>query len=251
MSSRASVGGWLAPEELSAAPHAGVRTASAGALYDLPPALELGGMPPVYDQGQVGSCTAEASAAAVEILLPRAGYAAERPDRAALYRRARDAYGGGVADAGASLADTITALRRGWEKEAREPSLVWGDDWTREAPSRSTDAPRIVNAEALDFDVPTIAWELAQGHPVAVGLRITAQWEGLPPRTMIEAPAGDVVGGHAVVLVGYSQSASAWRVRNSWGEGWGDRGYAWLPWSWTRAPWCGEVFAVRAVRRAA
>jgi C1A family cysteine protease len=65
------------------------------------------------------------------------------------------------------------------------------------------------------------------------------------------ADAGDVVGGHAVLLVGYDLNSRLWRVRNSWGTGWGEGGYAWLPWAWTGLPWCGEAHALRAIRRAA
>jgi C1A family cysteine protease len=63
--------------------------------------------------------------------------------------------------------------------------------------------------------------------------------------------AGDVVGGHALLLVGFDLEARVWRVRNSWGTGWGESGYAWLPWAWTGLPWCGEAHALRAIRRAA
>ena len=33
---------------------------------------------------------------------------------------------------------------------------------------------------------------------------------------------------HAMVLVGYDNGRGAWRIANSWGDRWGDRGFAWL-----------------------
>lgn len=33
---------------------------------------------------------------------------------------------------------------------------------------------------------------------------------------------------HAVVIVGWDDAKGAWRVRNSWGTGWGENGYAWV-----------------------
>ena len=39
-------------------------------------------------------------------------------------------------------------------------------------------------------------------------------------------------GGHAFLLTGYSTQRRAWRLRNSWGTGWGDQGDAWLPWDY-------------------
>ena len=37
-----------------------------------------------------------------------------------------------------------------------------------------------------------------------------------------------VLGGHCIAIVGYSDGLGAWLVRNSWGDGWGMQGYAWV-----------------------
>ena len=113
--------GWVAPEQRGRAPHAGVRGGHPGGFAALRPEVLLEHLPPVYDQCSVGSCTAQALACAVEALLPRAGYTAERPDRAALYRRERDMIGTAYEDSGAILADGVEVLRRGWERETIEP----------------------------------------------------------------------------------------------------------------------------------
>lgn len=240
--------GWRAPEDFGRAPHRGARTAPSD-VGALPRAVILSPLPPIYDQHAVGSCTAQALAGAVEILLRRQGYDPERPDRAALYRRERDAWGGGLEDGGAMVGDGVTVLRRGWEREAVEPPPVWGKAWTEPAPSRPLDAPRVTNSEALDFDAASIAWELACGHPVVVGLRVTDQWwQGAPPD--LGDPESASIGGHAVCLVGFERDARRWVCRNSWGEGFGRGGYCTLPWTWTVPPWCGEVWALRAVQRA-
>lgn len=240
--------GWVAPETRGRAPHRGTRTAVAG-FVGLRERVLIEHLPPVYDQHQVGSCTAQALAGAVEALLPRAGYAPERPDRAALYRREREMIGTAGEDSGAIIGDGVAVLSRGWERESAEPPPFFGEPWVRPARALSSTVPRLVSSEPLDFDHATIATELDAGHPVVVGLQVTEDWMGFTGDTLPE-PAGAVVGGHAVLLVGYDLHLRAWRVRNSWGTSWGDAGYAWLPWAWTRAPWIGEAFALRAVRRA-
>ena len=37
---------------------------------------------------------------------------------------------------------------------------------------------------------------------------------------------------HAVCVVGYDDSRSHWIFRNSWGKGWGDKGYGYLPYEY-------------------
>lgn len=57
------------------------------------------------------------------------------------------------------------------------------------------------------------------------------------------------VGGHAVKVIGWSDrklcpdnSFGAFRVKNSWGNGWGDEGYFWLPYSiFDRVVWEGDM----------
>ncbi len=82
----------------------------------------------------------------------------------------------------------------------------------------------------------SIEEELADGHPVAVGMRWPNKTSFLssPPYTM-EVPERDqIFDGHCVALVGYQldpnlPGGGAFLFRNSWGEKWADHGYAWMP----------------------
>lgn len=238
--------GWLHPRRLGRA-HVAAAPAPVG-LDGLPLVVELGHLPPVYDQGAVGSCTAHALCGAVEIVSATSGYAPpDRPDRVDLYFEERARIGRISTDDGALIADGVEALRRGWRSSPGCPT-TWSDDWTMAPDPLRADAPRLVSAAPLEITTEAIAWEIASGRPVVVGLDVTAQWESLAGGTL-DAPEGTSVGGHAVVLVGYDAPARRWLVRNSWGESWGDGGYAWAPWSWTDLSRCGEAWAIRAVRR--
>jgi len=41
-----------------------------------------------------------------------------------------------------------------------------------------------------------------------------------------------VVGGHAVLAIGYDDKERRFLARNSWGEGWGIKGYFTLPYNY-------------------
>ncbi|HVT13679.1 MAG TPA: C1 family peptidase [Fimbriimonadaceae bacterium] len=93
------------------------------------------------------------------------------------------------------------------------------------------------NRDPLSEDqLRTIESEIAHGHPVAVGMRWPNRTGFSPPGSyVLSVPdPSDVFDGHCVALVGYQLDSKypgggAFLFRNSWGEGWADHGYAWMP----------------------
>lgn len=49
---------------------------------------------------------------------------------------------------------------------------------------------------------------------------------------LIPAPSGSIIGGHAVLFVGYDDTKRVFKFKNSWGKNWGDKGYGYLPYSY-------------------
>ena len=242
--------GWVDPA-LKGRTHKGITAKLGRSLDSFASHIRLARPAEVYDQAAVGSCVAQSLALAVECLALRQSLPAERPDRTALYHRARRSIGTVSEDSGAIIADGIQVLRAGYEPELIAPSTQWDDSYTAVPADPGVDAPRVVNAEPLAHDVLTAMWELLCGHPVVVGLRITEQWER--PGEVIATPSGAVVGGHAVCLVGYQRDEGGvqFRCRNSWGSGFGADGEVWLDAAWLGLGHCGELHALRAIRRMA
>lgn len=242
--------GWVDPARYGRT-HSGYTLRGGRGIDGFAPHVQLQRPAEVYDQGGVGSCVAQALAFAVEMAAMRQALPQERPDRTALYHRVRRAIGTVGEDSGGIIADGVEATRSGWEPEVMAPSTQWDDSYTAAPADPPADAPRVVNAEPLAHDVLTVLWELLCGHPVVVGLRITEQWER--PGEVIATPSGAVVGGHAVCLVGYQRDEGGvqFRCRNSWGSGFGDHGEVWLDAAWLGLAHCGELHALRAIRRMA
>ena len=90
--------------------------------------------------------------------------------------------------------------------------------------------------ELSDEQRTAIETEIADGHPVAVGMRWPIETKfSKADAYVLDVPERDrVFDGHCVALVGYRRDANlpgggAFLFRNSWGEGWADHGYAWMP----------------------
>lgn len=98
--------------------------------------------------------------------------------------------------------------------------------------------PAVTNIWSADlaFDpaqpVSAIVSQIKSGRPVILGVRLAAGFLGVhAPLYRIE-PIGPGFGGHAVLVVGLGIDARGDEfllVRNSWGDGWGLAGHAWLP----------------------
>ncbi len=87
--------------------------------------------------------------------------------------------------------------------------------------------------EAGDGRITAIKAALHAGHPVCFGTRVNNAFLSSNGPSLIEIPGGigDFAGGHAMVIVAYKHTDPAgtlFKVRNSWGTGWRDGGYAWL-----------------------
>jgi len=77
---------------------------------------------------------------------------------------------------------------------------------------------------------------LASGYPFVFGFSVYESFEspqvaktGIAP---MPASSEKQIGGHAVIAVGYNDAQQRFIVRNSWGSGWGMRGYFTLPYAY-------------------
>ena len=76
-------------------------------------------------------------------------------------------------------------------------------------------------------DIDDIKGTLAKGDPVIIGMKIPESFEDLAKNTIYDGPNGkEEEFGHAMVVVGYDDRSSTFRIFNSWGKDWADDGYA-------------------------
>jgi C1A family cysteine protease len=76
--------------------------------------------------------------------------------------------------------------------------------------------------------VGQIKQALSGGNPVVFGTKVAESFKWVNSDAIVYNPGGGWIGGHAMVIVGWSESKQAFEVRNSWGTGWGVNGYCWM-----------------------
>ncbi len=209
-------------------------------LRTLPPRVDLSdGCPPVYDQGELGSCTAQAIAAALQFdQIRQAQSDVFTPSRLFIYYNERAIEGTIEEDAGAMLRDGIkSVVRHGAPHEPLWPYVV--ARFTRTpgaAVYRDAAEHQALLYERVVQSERELKGCLASGFPFVFGFSVYESFE----RARVErtgavpmpAPGESVVGGHAMLAVGYDDTARRFVVRNSWGDAWGRRGYGTMPYAY-------------------
>ncbi|MEK7476657.1 MAG: C1 family peptidase [Candidatus Coatesbacteria bacterium] len=191
----------------------------------------------VEDQGDLGSCTAQALAGALEFLERTHRRAFEERSRLFIYYNERVVLHTVREDSGAMLRDGIKTLaaqgacgEKLWPyapaKFASRPPAACYRDGSRH---QITEYRRIA-------DVDGMRTCLAGGFPFVFGFMVYESFETRAvARTGVVALPGrreKALGGHAVMAVGYDDAAKRFLVRNSWGTKWGMRGYFTMPYAY-------------------
>lgn len=60
----------------------------------------------------------------------------------------------------------------------------------------------------------------------------------------VAMPSGASIGGHALCIVGFDDTQKVFIVRNSWGTGWGDKGYCYMPYAYLDAAGATDFWAM-------
>jgi C1A family cysteine protease len=208
-------------------------------LRELPPQADLRKMcPPVYDQGELGSCTGNAIAAAIEFERIKQKLPDFVPSRLFIYYNERVIEGTTASDSGAQIRDGIKCIAdQGACPESEWPYSI--DQFATKPPDQCyQDA--LKDKALLYSRVSQIGDQmkgcLASGFPFVFGFTVYESFESSAVaqsgNAPMPGPGEQVLGGHAVLAVGYDDAQQRFLVRNSWGTGWGMQGYFTLPYAY-------------------
>ncbi len=215
-----------------------------GALATLPAKVDLRPKcPPVYDQLELGSCTANAIGGGIEYNFRKTGHKPLfTPSRLFIYYNERVIEGTVKEDAGAEIRDGIKTVNRdGVPPESMWPYVI--KKFTTKPPAHVyTEAKNHVAVKyaRVKQSLNQIKSALAADCPVIFGFSVYESFESEKVAKTGHAPMPGkdegLLGGHAVLAVGYDDSTKLWTVRNSWGKNWGMRGYFTLPYDYLLDP---------------
>jgi C1A family cysteine protease len=219
----------------------------------LPESVDLRPLcPTVYDQGDLGSCTANAIGAAIEYNQMQTSKQSFVPSRLFIYFNERVLEGTIKQDAGAMIRNGIkTVVRLG-----APPEDVWPYD---ESAAFTQPHPDAYAAAKLDLvtvycrvgqTLPLMQACLMEGFPIV--FRYTCfpsmdhTWDdGVIPMPGSTEPED---GGHCMLIVGYNNADRTFLVRNSWGTKWGQQGYGTMPYDYILSPqWTTDLWTIRSV----
>lgn len=189
-------------------------------------------MPPVYDQGPLGSCTANAIGALHQFKRK----AAQPSSRLFIYYEERVMEDTIDCDCGAIIRDGMKVLNKtgapletAWpykvEKFAEKPNQL---AYSLAAKSKISGYAAVGQNETM------IKIALTNNKPVVFGFLVKESFmSSQTAKTGVYTPMADeqTVGGHAVAIVGYDDTKKVFIVRNSWGVSWGAKGYFTMPYS--------------------
>ena len=206
----------------------------------LPPKVDLRPFcPPVYDQGELGSCTANAIGAAFEFGLMKQNKALDFiPSRLFIYYNERVMENTVTVDNGAEIRDGVKSVN----KQGVCPETMLPYDITKFAKKpKATCYKEALKHQVLTYNrvtrtLPQMKGCLADGFPFVFGFSVYDAFESeeVAKTGLLNMPAKNEgsVGGHAVMAVGYDDATKRFLVRNSWGSDWGMAGYFTMPYSY-------------------
>jgi len=230
--------------------------------------------PPVYNQGQIGSCTANALCCAYyyyelnnfEQNLKIASRPAPEefskhqpfePSRLYLYFKERSLEHTIQNDDGAVISDGLKVLMT--TGVCSEHNWSYSDEGTKfsQTPSPVCDIEAknhiVVQAKHIKQTLQDLKSSLDHNLPFVFGIVCFNELDNLSKENgwILSLPSSDEqsIGGHAIICVGYNDDKKLFKIRNSWGAEWGDKGHFYIPYDYVTNPDLASDFCVLSLVR--
>lgn len=207
---------------------------------------------PVEDQEQIGSCTANSATSAMELLAIKMGKSRVNFSRLFLYyaERVKVEHGDPTDDSGCQIRDTMKSLA--------DFGTCAETTWPYAMDKFSENPPPAAWTEALSHKIIAyyrvngltgIKQCIAEGYSVVAGFSVPESMDSddvAKTGILLYPKKGEqIIGGHAVHLVGYDDHTQLICFQNSWGTSWGDAGFGYLPYKYFTTGLASDFWTIR------
>ena len=194
---------------------------------------------PVYNQGNLGSCTANAIAAVYIFDMMKQNVSdIFEPSRLFIYYNERKANGTVNEDSGASIRDSVIAI----SNVGVCPETIWpyNIDNFKELPTNEcydvAQKHKCISYKRVNQNLQQLKQCLIEGFPFVCGIDVYESFESKEALTTGVIPMPQkgekLLGGHAITFVSFDDTKQRFGFRNSWGETFGEKGYGYLPYDY-------------------
>ncbi len=190
---------------------------------------------PVYDQGNLQSCTANSIAAAIEFERHKQKLPPLMPSRLFIYYCVREIEGSVDTDNGAQIRNGIKSVAT----QGCCPEDLWPYDITKFALKPEPECyknafmEKVIKYSRLMNKINHLKACLASGWPFVFGLDIYNSFFSIEVARNGIVPMPEknetLHGGHAMLAVGYDDSQKKFIARSSSGSEWGIQGHCMIP----------------------
>ena len=221
-----------------------IKTSLLNSKIKLPAKVDLRThLPFIYDQGELGSCTANAFCHAYCLLEHvKTGNISFNPSRLFLYYQERVIEGTIGSDSGADVIDG--------ESYVKKNGICSESSWVYDISKYTVHPPMGCYTEAVNHKISNystiivnssavnaIKSSLVNKVPVLIAIAVYSSFESDAVATSGRVPIPNVrkemfLGGHEICIVGYDDSIKSFIVANSWGNSWGDNGFCYIPYAY-------------------
>lgn len=212
-------------------------------------------MPPVYDQMSLGSCVSNGVAAVSQFLWKKSPEGDRIPSRLFIYYNGRIIEDCVNEDGGLMIRDAIKAVVK--YGECLESEWPYDESKFAVKPNKGCYSHALTHKvlvyKRISSSIQDMRQCLADGNPIVFGATLYESFEAENVTktgvVKIPEPNEKVVGGHAMVIVGYDDHFGHFIVRNSWGESWGFKGHCFIPQDYLTNPnLCDDRWTISKIR---
>jgi C1A family cysteine protease len=217
----------------------------------LPPRVDLRPLcPPVLDQKELGSCTANAIASVVRFALRKQKARDFAASRLFIYYNERKMQGWENEDSGAYIRDGFKAINQygacvesSWKYDISKFAVKPPERAYKTALKHQS-----IEYSQVNQTLSQLKACIADGFPFCFGFSVFDSFERIGRDGVMPYPSTleNLQGGHCVYACGYDEDAQMFTIRNSYGKNWGDGGDFYCPYSFiTNRDLASDFWSVR------